>query len=408
MAKKQNYYRMTFKKIIIFLLIIISCNAFAQKDGYWDKERATTKEIIVSARDRISIKTEDLPTGTTEIVYRITLLDENQQMANSLVSVLKSIPDPTGISQGSAGAVFLMSKISGDDTCTYALFTSNESAKKYIEDGNTDKACYAQEVAVSKDAKRLSLDKSSCLGQNSTIWFGFHSKNWLLNQKVVLEVVPWVDTKLNRGWNQDNKNEIISLCKTSTMAQKMANSDDFCVCILDKITKQYRYSEFQKLLSIEKSKVYKDFGNACYKDADISKNVYNDLRNQATNLIKQQKYNEAIPKLNTIINEGKATAVDYSSIGYCYILTKQYAKALKFLQEGEKLDNTELLVKLNLAHLYLVSDNFYDAKVIYKKYQDQNVTDSLSWKDKTKSDFVIFQKAGLPSKDFEKVLKLYN
>ncbi|MTH16794.1 hypothetical protein [Flavobacterium sp. LC2016-01] len=400
---------MTFKKIILSLLITISFNSFAQKDGYWDKERATTKEIIVSARDRITINTEDLPVGTTEIVYRITLLDENQQMANSLVSVLKSIPDPTGVSQGSAGAVFLMSKISGDDTCTYAMFTSSENAKKYIEDGKTDKACYAQEEPLSKDAKRLSLDKSSCLGQNvSTLWFGFHSKNWVLKQKVVLEVVPWVDIKLNRGWNQDNKNEIISLCKTSTMAQKMANSDDFCVCILDKIIKQYRYTEFQKLLPIEKNKVYKDFGNACYKDADISKNVFSDLRNEVSVLIKQQKYNEAIPKLNTIISEGKANALDYSSIGYCYILTKQYEKALKFLQEGEKLDNTELLVKLNLAHLYLISNNYGEAKTIYKKYQDQNVTDSISWKDKTKSDFEIFQKAGLPSKDFEKVLKLYN
>ena len=400
---------MNFKRIFLILLISFTHNSFAQKDGYWDKERATTKEIIVSARDRITLKTEDLPVGTTEIVYRITLLDENQEMTNSLVSVLKSIPDPTGISQGSAGAVFLMSKISGDDTCTYALFTSTENAKKYISDGKTDKACYAQEDPVSKDAKRLSLDKSSCLGENiNTIWFGFHSKNWVLNQKIVLEVVPWVDTKLNRGWNQDNKNEIISLCKTSTMAQKMANSDDFCVCILNKIMKQYRYTEFQKLLAIEKTKVYKDFGNTCYKDADISKNVYNDLRTQVAALIKQQKYNEAIPKVNTIINDGKATALDYSSIGYCYILTKQYAKAIKSLKEGEKLDDTELLVKLNLAHVYLVSDNYSEAKAIYKKYQNQNVTDSLSWKEKTQQDFVVFQKAGLPSKDFERVLKLYN
>ena len=400
---------MNLKKIALFLFITISYSTYAQKDGFWDKERATTKEIIVSAGDRIVLKTEDLPVGTTEIVYRITLLDENQKMANSLVSLLKSIPDPTGISQGSAGAVFLMSKISGDDTCTYALFNSSENAKKYIEDGKTDKACYAQIDPLNKDAKRLSIDKSSCLTQNTTtIWFGFHSKNWILNQKVVLEVVPWVDTKLNRGWNQDNKNEIISLCKTSTMAQKMANSDDFCVCILDKIMKQYRYSEFQKLLAIEKTKVYKDIGNSCYKDVDISKNVYNDLRVQISTLIKSQKYNEAIQKLNTIINDGKASALDYSSIGYCYILTKQYGKAIKFLKEGEKLDDTELLVKLNLAHVYLISDDYSEAKAIYRKYQTQNVTDSLSWKEKTKQDFTVFEKAGLPSKDFDKILKLYN
>lgn len=409
MAIKASSRNTTFQKIILSLFIIISFNSFAQKEGYWDKERATTKEIMVPARDRISIATEDLPVGTTEIVYRITLLDKNQEMANSLVSLLKAIPDPTGVSQGSAGAVFLMSKISGDDECTYSIFTSNENAKKYVADGKIDKACYSQAEPVSKDAKRLSLDKSSCLKQNTgTIWFGFESKNWLLSQKVVLEVVPWVDTKLNRGWNQDNKNEIISLCKTSTMAQKMANSDDFCVCILNKIMKQYRYDEFQKLLAVEKTKVYKDFGNACYKDADISKNVFNDLRTQASSLIKLQKYNEAIPKLNTIISEGKATALDYSSLGYCYILTKQYAKALKALQEGEKLDDTELMVKLNLAHTYLITNDYSEAKAIYKKYQTQNVTDSLSWVAKTKLDFAAFEKAGLPSKDFEKVLKLYN
>lgn len=399
---------MTLKKIFLFFSVISFYSTFAQKDGYWDKDRATTREFLVSAGDRVTINTEDLPVGTTEIVYRITLLDKNQEMTNSLVSVLKAIPDPYGIGQGSAGAVFLMSKISGEDKCTYSIFTTNEDAKKYVADGKTDTACFVQSEPVSKDAKRLSLDKSSCLKQNTTtIWFGFESKNWILSQKIVLEVVPWVDAKLNRGWNQDNKNEIISLCKTSTMAQKMANSDDFCVCILNKIIKQYRYSEFQKLLAIEKNKVYKDFGNACYNDADISKNVYNDLRTQIASLIKQQKYNEAIPKLNTIINDGKATALDYSSIGYCYILTKQYAKALKSLTEGEKLDDTELLVKLNLAHVYLLNNDYSTAKSIYKKYQNQNVTDSLSWTDKTKLDFDVFQKAGIQSKDYEKVLKLF-
>jgi hypothetical protein len=63
------------------LLFGIFLFGFAAQDGYWDK-RATTKEIVVSARDRI-IKTDDFPVGTTELIYRITLLDDNQQMAGS-------------------------------------------------------------------------------------------------------------------------------------------------------------------------------------------------------------------------------------------------------------------------------------------------------------------------------------
>ena len=168
---------MNINKILFILLICFSVNSiFAQKDGYWDKERAFKKEIVVSARERIVIKTEDLPVGTTEVVYRITLLDENQQLASSLVSVLKSIPDPTGISQGSAGAVFLLSKISGDDKCKYAIFSNEALASQYQKSGATEKACYEQNMAVSKDAKLLSIDKSLCILPNSNaMWFGFES-----------------------------------------------------------------------------------------------------------------------------------------------------------------------------------------------------------------------------------------
>jgi hypothetical protein len=82
---------MNLKKIVLLLFISISTTSvFAQKDGYWDKERAFNKEIVVSARERIVVKTEDLPVGTTEVVFRITLLDQNQQMANSLVSTCSS------------------------------------------------------------------------------------------------------------------------------------------------------------------------------------------------------------------------------------------------------------------------------------------------------------------------------
>jgi hypothetical protein len=396
------------KNFIVLFLLLISVNAvFSQKDGYWDKARATTEEISVSARDRIIIKTQDFPEGTTEVVYRITLLDKNQQMAGSLVSVLKAIPDPTGISQGSAGAVFILSKISGDDKCKYAVFSSADLASKYKENGKTDDACLVQDTPVSKDAKRLSKEKSACMQSNSgNLWFGFESKNWIMNQKIILEVVPWVDNKLSRGWTIENRKAIIDQCKTSNLAQKMTNSDDFCVCILDKIQSKYKYKEFQKLLAVERSKAFKDFGNSCFGESSLSESVYDDLRKQAAALAKQGKQGEAIQKLTTIINDGKASAMDYNAIGSSYVLTKQYGKAIKFLKEGEKIDDTELLIQLNLAHAYLLNDNYASAKAIYKEYQSQNVTDSLSWTQKIKQDFTAFKKAAIVSSDFERILKL--
>ena len=393
--------------IVIFLFLFTANTVLAQKDGYWDKTRATTEEISVSARDRIVIKTQDFPEGTTEVVYRITLLDKNQQMASSLVSVLKAIPDPTGISQGSAGAVFILSKISGDDKCKYAVFSSADLAKKYKESGKTDNACLVQDTPVSKDAKLLSTYKSACMQSSAgNLWFGVESKYWIMIQKIIFEVVPWVDNKLSRGWTLENRKAIIDQCKTSNLAQKMSNSDDFCVCILDKIQSKYKFKEFQKLLAVERGKAFKDFGDNCFGESSLSKSVYDDLRKQAAVLAKQGKQGEAISKLTIIINDGKATALDYSAIGNSYLLTKQYGKAIKFLKDGEKLDHVELLIQLNLAHAYLLNDNYAMAKAIYKKYQSQNVTDSLSWRQKVKQDFAAFKKEGIASNDFERVLKL--
>jgi tetratricopeptide (TPR) repeat protein len=394
------------KHFIFLFFFFIAIQSFAQQDGYWDKERATTKQVVVSARNRILIDTEELPIGTTEVVFRITLLDENQQMANSLVSVLKAIPDPTGISQGSAGAVLLLSKISGEDKCKYAIFSNSVLANAYKETGTTNKACLVQNNPVNKDAKRLSVNSSACF-KSGIMWFGFENKNWIMNQRIVLEVVPWVNTKLSRGWNLENRKSVLNLCKATDLAKKIPNSDNYCVCILEKLQKEYRFQEYQNLLAVEKTKVIRDFGNACFTETGGSNAIYSALRNQASDLLQQGKYGEAITKTTTIIDNNQATVSDFNTLGSCYILTKQYGKAIKYLKEGEKLDNSELLIQLNLAHAYLLNGDYSQAKSIYKKYQSQNVTDSLSWTQKIKLDFEIFQKAGLPNDNFDRVLRLF-
>ncbi len=390
------------------MFLVLAQSAFSQQDGYWDKERATTKEIIVSAGEKITVKTEDLPMGTTEIVYRITILDENQQMANSLSSLLKAIPDPSGISQGAAGAVFLTSKISGDDKCKYGIFSSNAFAKEYKEKGKTDNACLFQNSPVNKEARRLSIDKSSCLktGQEY-LWFGFESMNWIMKQKIVLEIVPWVDNKLSRGWTLENRQTIIRQIKASDLAKKMLNADDFSLCILEKMQKRYKFQEFQNLLAIEKNKAFKDFGNACLLEKPANKSILTAIRLDAMQYFKNRKYEQAIDLLQTgIMENGNASVLDYNALGQYYLYSKQFDKALKALKEGESKDESELLIQLNMAHVYLLKGDYKKAKEIHKKYRGQNVTPTLSWKARTQFDFDDLRKAGFVSDDFDRILKL--
>lgn len=394
-------------KILKFTLLLITTITFAQ-DGYWDNQRITNKEIKLSAGQRTIIKSEDFPDGTTEFAYRITLLDENQKITSDLASVLKAIPDPYFIGKGTGGAIDLASAISGTDKCTYAIFSTNTKALDYGKTANFKAACLYQNNPVSKEAKVISIEKSTCLIIDSkNIWFGFESKNWLLGQKIVLEIVPWVDLKANKIWNQSNKKQALEFIKKSEIALKLLNSDTFCFNIIEKLQNEYKFSVFQKFSNIEKIAIISKFENQALLETN-NLEVYNKIIRQDVKLFaKQGKYEEAIDLLNDkIINKGKVSIIDYNILGELYIYSKQFDKALKTLKIAESIDTSELLVQINLAHTFMFLDKMSECREIYNKYKLQNVSAKQTWKNKAINDLDKFEKAGLPKDNFKKILRL--
>lgn len=396
---------MRFFLTLFFLSVLFS--SIAQQDGYWDKERITNKQIELSAYKKLIVKSEDFPVGTTQIVYRITVLNENQVITSSLVDVLKAIPDPTGISKGSAGAVFLLSKISGDDKCIYNIFALEKYANEYTKSGKNDKACFFQNKPISSEAKLLSIGKSSCLNVNTeNIYFGFESKNWVMNQKIVLEIVPWVDYKLSRGWNIQNKQQVLNQCKSSETGKKVQNVDNFCICQLEKLQEKYRFVEFQNLLQAEKINFLQKSDADCI--AQTGENLFTDSKIRASidTLIKEKKYDLALEKLLIISNKSTATASDFNNLSTCYLLTKQFQKSLINSNEAVNLDSNELLFQLNLAHVFMFLNDIKAAKNIHEKFKNQNINTNQSWIEKTKIDFELFEKTGLPNDNFNKILRI--
>ena len=393
---------------LTFIFLLITAFTFAQIDGYWDKERATSKQVVVSARDRIIIPLDELPEGTTEIVYRITLLDENQQLSSSLVSILKAIPDPTGISQGSAGAIFLLSKITGNDECKYAIFTSKEKALAYKKDGIAEKACLYQNTSVNKDARRITIEGTTCF-QNNAMWFGFESKNWILNQKIVLEVVPWVDAKLSRGWNVAHKKELLNVINNLPIYKALNKKEEFSACYLESATNKYTYKEYKKLLGIELKKDSDAIVEACILQTGETAKLVNLIRDKASKAFEAGQCQLAIDITQTeIINANKAVAMDYFTLGDYYLLTKQFVKAEQSYNKGIAIDPNEINLKLELAHVYLFTDRVSEAKEIHRTYKNQNVFPTISWRQQVEHDFKMFKKYGLPSSNFKKIMRILN
>lgn len=389
------------------ITLLISSSFFAQQSGYWDNQRATSKEISLSAGKRILIKSEDLPIGTTEFVYRISLLNDSQKLSTSLVSILKAIPDPTGFSQGAAGAVFLTSSISGSDKCTYAIFPTAEGANVYIKEANVDLACLVQKEKVTKDTKLIALKNSKCLDNIPYLWFGFESQNWVMNQKIVLEIVPWVDNIASRGWNLESKNKVIDFAKKFPVVTNLKNKEAFYANFLELVSSKYTTTEFNSLLPVEKSKAVEILTEESLKKSGEVNVFYNTFRDKSVKEFNKGNYQEAINIIQVdIFNKNRATYKDYGVLGDYYLFSKQFTKAEETYAKGLQLQPSEINFQLSLAHVYMFTNRIFEAKELHKKYKHESLFTGNTWKKQVELDFKEFEKHVLPTDNFKKILRV--
>ncbi|MCZ8091503.1 MAG: hypothetical protein O9282_12480 [Flavobacterium sp.] len=389
------------------LFALFSSFALAQsKDGYWDNIRTTNETITLSAGKKKMIKTADFPLGTTEVVYRISILDDNQKISSSLVSVLKAIPDPTGISQGSAGAVFLASTISGDDKCKYVVFSNEKDALEYEKSSVLKNACVVQNEPVNKEAKLLS-EKSKCLSGNQNLWFVFESDNWIMKQKIVFEVVPWVDYKFKNGWTNAAKKELLLEIEKNEFFKSIKQKEKLLGYFIETFTSKYNFNDYKEIIPAEKAKAFSDVMDESLKKSGLMNGYLDGIRAEAKRLLLAKEYEKGMSLIeNEIIQKGRATDLDYGLQGDFYLMTKQYIKAEVAIKKAISMNATNIEHQLRLAHVYLFSNRISDAKDIHKKYRSNNVSSSKSWTQATKEDFENFKKNGLPTDDFKKILRI--
>lgn len=398
------------RKSIVAICFLFANFVFAQNnEGYWDNIRTTNETIILEAGKRKAVKSSDLPVGTTEVVFRISLLDDNQKISASLVSLLKAIPDPSGISQGTAGAVFLLSTITGDDKCKFYVFTNESDALNYEKLGIVKNTCMSQEEPVNEAAKLLTED-SKCMSANpKNLWFGFQSENWVMKQKIVLEVVPWVNNSLRSGWSVEAKKSLLKTIEKSDVTLKVANKDMFLGAFLTALTKKYTYADYQKLLAVEKTNVTEMLIEESLVASGQLNSYLESLRKEAQQLRFSNKTQDAILSVQKeIIDKKRAKAADYGLLGSLYLSSKQFVKAEEAYLKAVSLDKTDLYFQLQLAHVYLFADQLGKAKDLHKKYQNNHLSDGKSWAEQTKADFQQFEKNGFDTVNFKKILRLFN
>lgn len=199
------------------------------------------------------------------------------------------------------------------------------------------------------------------------------------------------------------------------------------------------------------------------KDDGVRKsNDINDkLRKEIESDLLENKYDTVIQKLKIICfrNNGFVYHTDYIKLMNCYLKNKEliladsiFNKALKLFQDNEKelyndfawnlisnkyyttavnylktaneKDNNDIYLKCNLAHAYLLSGQFEEAKQIYLRNailsdtlvtEDENnpgtmffipTSNDTTWINMVSNDFNYFKKNGVKCNDFIKIINL--
>lgn len=383
--------------LVIFIFIFVQI--YGQK-GYWDALRTQKKEVKLVANTRV-VYSLDIPYGTTQLIYRITVLDINSQIPNQLSALVGQFNSPSALA--AASALSLTSVIMGKDKCKYFVFKNQQDASNYAKTGIPQNSCHGISQPLTTDNGYFNNDKCISIYANR-LFFGIETTNLSLPSNIIIEIAPWVEPDKERGWTKE---------ATSTIQDALAEdyNEDLLDCMMSKITEDYTVIELSKIKATDEKRILDGYAHKCLDELGISKEINDEVDNEdraeADSLIDAGNYSDAIDIYLVLDDEKAANYEDYNSLGWCYLLTKQYLKAIKYLKKGEEIEETSLLIKGNLAHAYLLNGEFEKANLIYQKYVGQNIDEEMSWVEMVKGDFDTFKKKGISSPKFSEIINSF-
>jgi len=189
--------------------------------------------------------------------------------------------------------------------------------------------------------------------------------------------------------------------------KSLTGKDTFSAAFLEKLSQKYTYKELANLLPIERTSAVEQATEEALKKTGETQKYYSLFRDRAYAAMNKGNFDDAITIIQSeLITKNRAQSIDYATLGNYYLVSKQFDKSEKTLNEAIEKDPTDINLQLQLAHLYLFTDRISQAKDIHKKYKGQNVDAKTTWVQQTKKDFEFFKKCRLPEDNTNKILRI--
>ncbi len=98
------------------------------------------------------------------------------------------------------------------------------------------------------------------------------------------------------------------------------------------------------------------------------------------------------PKATKVMNPDTVTFSNqtFGDIGWYYIEAKNFKEALRYYKRGVELYPEDLNMLINMAHMYLFTNEYSKARDIYKAHLKDTVKPGYSWIDLIRDDYTFF------------------
>lgn len=397
-------------KIFFLLACFLFPPAFGVSQKFYTqnelKEVVGKRTIYLSSKprgkSRAFIKV-DLPENTRQWVYVFTTA-ETEKEANIAINLLNQltslIPDPAyRISAKVLQQIVLpqganVVDIFATDEKGYESFFELDMLGTYA---NTVPSVYLEEGSVANTVKGRVLINDLTSG---TQYLCFKNSSLLKGIWLTIDVVAEVENKVYVDeWHENSRWDIYNSCKgfLSGFGEK---ANELCFCATDDFTSVFKPSEYKEMNAGALESNLRKSLDRCYTanpSVQANENAVDvkDLLEQANASALTHDYQKAMEKYIQIEALGYKERNVYYSIGRNALLTGNYELARKNIGNALAMDPGNLRYLGNLAHCFLLMNEYASAEAIYLEHKKEKLDNGLKWKEMVELDFGLFDTLGL-------------
>jgi len=350
-----------------------------------------------------------LPENTVEWYYSFTTAenkDANSASGLNLLTQLSRLVDETGISATALQTVF---SPTGTYVCDAYLMNA-PGRQEFYQTNEMGGWSYTKPSSYLEGTRENFKNGVIPIKQltSGTFYLGFRDPSTTEGEWITLEVAAVVQERVTLDrWSSENRQKLYDYFSSNFINHNEA-STEVCNCAVNRMISRITPSQYTSLNEIERKNYCAGVLDSCYiltGHADIKESQQDAIKlsNEIQADVLAKDFSSCADKSIELINRGYDA---YNDAGWCLLFTKQFDEALKYLAEGAVKDPSNLYLRGNLAHAYLLTNHFEDAKKLYLDNKKEKLSKGLSWKEMVDQDFRSFQAEGIQSPHFDEIRKL--